>query len=201
MPDPSAFATCRTCGDAVPPELSMCPTCGASASIPAREEDRLVGGARRRFRTLKLGRIVVVSAVAVGLAAVLIQAAFSSPPVAADPLTQSGTFTVTPGNFTTLSGDIVGADWIQGNYTVVDPPGAALTFAVFNATEFTRFSEGDPQAQPALTLTPGPTGRIVFPALVTDLYFFVWENHYPMGSGLSLTFYVKTVYESNVQLG
>ena len=53
-------------------------------------------------------------------------------------------------------------------------------------------------ATPAYSISPAPTGRIIYSALYTDEYYFVFENPYPVSSGLALTVYITTQYESNV---
>jgi hypothetical protein len=206
MPDaapavaPAPYGTCRYCGDAVPPESLTCPICGSTDPIRARDEALLKGRGKSRFRVLQVGRSVVVVAVVVLLAVLMIQAAFTPPPVADNPLTQTNTYVVAPGGYISLGGYITGADYIQGNYTVMNPPGADLTLEIFNSTEFARFSSNQSSA-PMQSQTPGFSERIVFSALYTDNYFFVFLNHYPANSGLDLTFYVTTTYESNVNLG
>lgn len=198
-PDPVApeFSTCRVCGDAVPPTAKLCPTCGSGTPIREDQVGGLTGGRRRRFQFLKYARIAVVAAVALSLVVLLLQAAFTPAPVAADPLTQSSTRTVAPGHVDVISGDITGGDYIQGNYTVIDPPGAHLTLSVFNSSEFPKFLRNE-SADPMYTSPSSASTRIVFAALYTDTYYFVWQNEYPAGSGLDLTFYVSTTYETNV---
>ncbi|HTT26112.1 MAG TPA: hypothetical protein VMH90_04015 [Thermoplasmata archaeon] len=191
------YGTCRVCGDAVPPGAATCPICGASDPIRADQIPELRGARKHRFRLLQYGRSVVVIAVVVGLALLLVQAAFTPPPVANNPLTQQTTLTVAPGHFLEIAGAITGADYIQGNFTVLNPPGANLTFEIFNSTEFPTFDIGGEASpmQPSLT---GSSERIVYAALYTDTYYFVWINNYPASSGLNLTFYVTTTYETNV---
>ncbi|MCI4366285.1 MAG: hypothetical protein L3K08_00880, partial [Thermoplasmata archaeon] len=119
------------------------------------------------------------------------------PPIANNPLTQTTTLTVAPGHFLEIAGAITGADYIQGNFTVLDPPGANLTFEIFNSTEFPTFDIGG-VATPMEPSVTGSNERIVYAALYTDTYYFVWVNNYPATSGLDLTFYVTTTYETNV---
>lgn len=199
-PAPATFGTCRYCGDAVPPDALTCPICGSDRPIRADDEAGLKGSSKHRFRFLQVGRTVVVVGVVVLLAVLMIQAAFTPAPVAANPLTESNTYVVPAGGYTSLGGYITGADYIQGNYTVLNPPGADLTLVVFNSTEFTKFTDNQ-SAAPMLTQAAGSSERIVFSALYTDNYFFVFLNEYPAASGLNLTFYVTTTYESNVNLG
>jgi hypothetical protein len=191
------YGTCRVCGDAVPPGAATCPICGSKDPIRAEQVSSLRGAKEHRFKLLKYGRVTVVVAVVVGLTVLLIQAALTPPPVADNPLTQTSTLTVAPGQFLEIAGEITGADYIQGNYTVLNPPGANLTFEIFNSTEFPAFDVGHPATPMQQSLT-GSNVRIVYAALYTDTYYFVWVNPYPSTSGLNLTFYVTTTYETNV---
>jgi hypothetical protein len=194
---PPEYGTCRVCGDAVPPEAAACPICGAADPIRPNQVGRLKGAQRHRFKLLQYGRSVVVVGVVVGLAVLLVQAVFTPPPVANNPLTQTTTLTVAPGHFLEIAGAITGADYIQGNFTVLNPPGANLTFEIFNSTEFPTFDIGG-VATPMEPSVTGANERIVYAALYTDTYYFVWVNNYPATSGLDLTFYVTTTYETNV---
>ena len=69
-------------------------------------------------------RVFAVVVVILGLAWATLSGALTGPPTYADPLTTSGWQNVGPGNFSVLSGAISGEDYIQGNYTVENPPGA-----------------------------------------------------------------------------
>src|SRR4029077_14283412 len=115
LPEP-AFATCRWCGDAVPPGSERCPRCGEPDPIPPDRVASLGPWARRRFRLLQGARVGVVVAVVVALVVLLGQAAFTPAPVAADPLTQSRVMTIPAGGYGEIGGDVTGSDYIQGNY-------------------------------------------------------------------------------------
>lgn len=142
-------------------------------------------------------RIVLVSAVAIGLAGVMVLALYQGPPVAADPLTGTWTFHLAPGGSGYFQGSITGGDYVAGNFSVMAPPGALTTFLVFNATEFPLF-ESNVTATPALTNVPVNNGIVDFSPQVTDTYYFVFVNHYPASSGIRISVFVKTEYMSNV---
>jgi hypothetical protein len=188
------------CGDAVPPTAVQCPTCGASDPIRPGQVHGLTGRRKQRFRLLQIGRVVVVIGIVASLVVLLAQAAFTPAPIAADPLTQTSTLHISPGRFDVITGSITGADYIQGNYTVLYPPGANVTLSIYNASEFVKFAQNQ-TAHPMESFAPASSARIVFAALYTDDYNFVFQNHYPVGSGLNLTVYVATLYETNVVVG
>jgi hypothetical protein len=194
------YATCRMCGDIVPPDAATCPICGTDRPIRRADEAGLTGWRKKRFRLIQVARVSVVLAVVVLLAGLMIQAALTPAPVAADPLTETSVLTAVPGGYEAISGDVTGADYIQGNYTVLTPPGADLTLSIYNQSAFAHYAAGQPaqamQAQPS-----GDNERIVFSALYTDTYYFVFANNYPAGSGINVTFYVTTTYETNVVVG
>ena len=200
-PEPGVFATCRYCGDAVPPGAASCPTCGETERIVTdREIRRLAPRDRRWVRVLQVGRILVVAVVAIGIVWAVGSAVLSGPPVIPDPLTTQGTLHVGPSNFTYLFGAITGEDWIQGNYTVVHPYGAPISFTVYNSSEFAAFATGSPTTTSAST-TSAASGRILFAAPYTDTFYFVFVNPYPVSSGLALTVYEQTSYQTNVVIG
>ncbi len=196
MPDPppGGWGTCPTCGDATPPGVVSCPSCGKSfAQLPAR-------GVRWKLRRLKLHkglRMLLVVGVSLGLIATMAYALYTGPPVAADPLTHIWGLHVGPGNYTYFSGAVTGGDYIVGNFTVVNPPGAVLTEEVFNSTEFLLFHDGAPATPAAIPVT-STSALVDFSAIVTDTYYFVWLNQYPASSHLEVTLYVSTQYMSNV---
>ncbi len=194
-PVPNGWGTCATCGDATPPGGKACPTCGKEIAPPsAAPASRSL---LRRLKMHKALRIVLVSAVALGLAGVMILALFQGPPVAADPLTSTWTLTIQPGTFQDFYGAITGGDYIAGNFTVMTPPGALVTFLVFNSTDFPVFNAGRPTAT-AYTNPPLTSGLVDFSPEVTDNYYFVWENNYPVASHIAIKVYVSTEYMSNV---
>jgi hypothetical protein len=197
MGEPGAWGTCATCGDATPPGATVCPTCGKAD--PNRTQGP-PGGARQLRRRLALHkwlRILLVVGVAGGLTVVMVQAAFTGPPQVADPLTGTWSYSIGPGDYAVLSGQIVGEDYVIGNYTVVSPPGALAIFSVFNSSEFTVFAEHGAIApqQPSLNAS---ASRIVFNAGYSDTYYFVWQNPYAPSTGIHERLYASTEYQSNV---
>jgi hypothetical protein len=142
---------------------------------------------------------VLVVAVVVGLTYVMVGAVWSGPPSYADPLTTRGSYTIAPGSFAYLSGSITGEDYIVGNYTVVTPAGTNVSFQVYNQSEFVAFVHHQP-ASAQLSLSPPGGGRIVFAAPYTDTFYFVWANPFPASSGITLSVYAVTNYETNVVL-
>jgi hypothetical protein len=199
MPEPPAgeWGTCATCGDAMPPGAKACPTCGKEVPAAPLNDGSKPRSFTRRLKMHRTLRIVLVSAVAVGLAGVLILALFQGPPVAADPLTGNWSFTIQPGTFQEFYGAITGGDYLSGNFTVMTPPGAVVTFVVYNSSNFPVFNAGRPTA-PAYANPPVNNGLVDFSPLVTDSYYFVWENHYPVASHIVIKVYVSTEYMSNV---
>lgn len=203
MPDEAASAldprwlTCRLCGEANPPGTTRCRICGKEGLLGASGAAPLDRKARRWYHFVRYGRIAAVVAVAAGLAVVLAQGALTPAPTADDPLTQTSVLSVGPGNETEIAGAITGGDYIQGNYTAMSPPGAQLTLTIYNNTEFSAFVRGEstPSQEP---IVPSASSAFVFDAPYTDTYHFVWVNHYPVGSGIDIRFFVKTAYEPNV---
>ncbi len=197
-PPAPAWGTCPLCGDAYPPNASKCPTCGEPLAGGPRPRRPLLG--IRRPTALRSARALLVAVVVVGLAFALVGAIWSGPPVLADPLTTSGTYTIGPGNFTILQGQVTGEDYITGNFTVVAPAGTAIALQVFNDSEFAKFAHHE-TASAAYEIPPSSSSRIVFVALYTDTYTFVFENEYVPSSGIAVQVHVTTSYESNVVLG
>jgi hypothetical protein len=126
---PAGWTTCLTCGDATAPGALRCPTCGAPTDGPEAAR-----AGPRRLKVHRWLRISLVLAVAAGLSGVLLLAFVQGPPVAADPLTGSRTFSVAAGGYQFFSGAVTGGDYVTGNFTVLSPPGAQLVFAVYNST-------------------------------------------------------------------
>jgi hypothetical protein len=189
---PAGWTTCLTCGDATAPGALRCPTCGAPTDGPEAAR-----AGPRRLKVHRWLRISLVLAVAAGLSGVLLLAFVQGPPVAADPLTGSRTFSVAAGGYQFFSGAVTGGDYVTGNFTVLSPPGAQLVFAVYNSTEFALYQGGRP-AIPAATPLNATSGIIDFSAIVTDNYFFVFENTYPPASHLTVRVYSTSQYMSNV---
>jgi hypothetical protein len=197
---PGAWRTCRICGGAVPFGESMCPTCGQSSSVATNEIARLPRGPRRRLRALQLARATIVIGVTVGLAYALISAVWTGPPTFADPLTTQGTYTIGAGNFTYLAGWITGEDYIDGNYTVINPVGTQLVFQVYNSSGFSDYVHHRP-AKAQWDQTGPDRGAIVFAAPYTDTFYLVFANPYIPTSGITMTVYIATNYQSNVVIG
>lgn len=152
----------------------------------------------RRF--LQVTQVLVVVAVVVGLGYVIVSALVQGPPGFPDPLTTRGVHVVGPGNFSYFSGSITGEDYVTGNYTVLNPPGAFVGFAVYNTTGMIAYVHHQP-ARPLWNQSGEASGRIVFAAPYTDVFYFVFVNPYPASTGITLNVYVTTTYQSNVVIG
>ncbi len=190
------FTTCPFCGEANPPGLKKCRICGQNGLLTTGAPVTLPKRQRRWYYLVRYGRIAVVAAVAIGLGVLMLQAALTPAPIAADPLTQSSTLTAPAGSYVELSGAITGGDYIQGNYTVTNVPGALLTLLIYNDSQWSQFLQGyTPASQEPMS--PSASNAFVFSAPYTDTFHFVWVNHYPTVSGLNLQFYDKTEYEPN----
>jgi hypothetical protein len=190
------WGTCALCGEAFPPKASACPTCGAGQSVRPGTESALPRRTRQRVQLVRWLRVTLVVVVILGLGWATLSAGLSGPPTYADPLTTTGWHDVGAGNFTYISGPITGEDYIQGNYSVMNPPGAPLTFEVFNASGFQAFAGHSP-ARPILVQN-STTSRIVFAAPYTDTFYLVFVNPFAPSTGIDLHVYVATSYESNV---
>ncbi|HXQ48820.1 MAG TPA: hypothetical protein VN842_03460 [Thermoplasmata archaeon] len=195
-PDPT-WGACSFCSLAVPPSAEKCPICGAPDPIRASEMPSVSRLQRRRLRASGAFRSLIVIAVALGLAYTMISLVVAGPPVVADPLTTSGFYTLGPGNYTILSGEITGGDFVIGNFSTSDPVGLNLVLDVYNSTEMPQFLNGL-SPLPQYTLGPSPTGRIVFSAPYTDEFYLIFTNPYPSGSHLGYVAQISTTYESNV---
>jgi hypothetical protein len=191
---PGVWGTCATCGDATPPGAPACPTCGKERpTVPT--DPKVV----RRLKILRSLRLLLVVGVVVGLIGAMALALQQGPPVAADPLTHTWVYQLAPGNYSVFSGNITGGDYISGNFTIVNPPGAVVMFSVYNASGYARFAAGEP-ATPQQAPLNASSGLIIFSPIVTDTYFFVWEDTYPATSHVALTLYAQTQYLSNVDV-
>ncbi|MGA7923874.1 MAG: hypothetical protein WCA77_07860 [Thermoplasmata archaeon] len=197
MGQPSAeWRTCSYCGEAAPPTGSQCPTCGHDVLVAKNRATGLTKREGTRFRFVQSLRILIVIAAVVGLTYAMVSAALTGPPSVADPLTTRGTYTIAPGNFSYLNGSITGEDYVQGNFTVVEPFGTDVSVQVFNSSEFTLFAENLPTTS-QWSSGPHNSGPIVFSAPYTDNFYFVFSNVYPVGSGLTVKVFVVTTYEAN----
>jgi len=197
-PGPGTWGLCSFCGGAVPPEAKKCPICGADGPVRAGQLASAPKRVRRRIRVSGTLRSVIVVAAVVALGYAMVGAVLSGPPVVADPLTTSGTYTLGPGNYTVLSGNITGGDYIQGNYSSVTPPGMDISVAVYNSSEWNWFTNGTGNPGTQWNNTPAWSGPIVFAAEYTDTYYFVFSNPLPPSSGITIEIYVSTEYESDV---
>ena len=130
----------------------------------------------------------------------LLGAVLTGPPSYPDPLTRAGVIHVPAGNFSYLMGSITGEDYIVGNYSVVAPAQANVTFQVFNQSQFVAFVHHQP-TRSVWSVAPVSNARIVFAAPYTDTFYLVWENPYPASSGVALNVYASTTYQSNVVIG
>jgi hypothetical protein len=200
VPAPNEWGTCRHCGRAVPFSVGICPSCGMSDVVTDRQIPLLPKWHRRRVRLAQGLRVFIVVGVIVALAAALLDAVWTGPTTFADPLTTQGTYTLAPGNDTILSGWITGEDYIDGNYSVVSPVGTVVVLEVFNSSSFEQFVQNEP-ATPQWVTTNDSAAPIIFAAPYTDMFYFVFENPYNVGSGIVQTIYITTQYESNVVIG
>ena len=136
--------------------------------------------------------------VILGLFYAIGSAVLQGPPVlTGDPLTTAGAYEIGPGNFTVLSGEITGGDYVIGNFSSFAPVGTNIALTVYNESAWSDFRNGS-LPDPAWSVAPSPAGRIVYSAPVTDTYYFVFSNPYPVASGLTIGVYVATTYEPNV---
>ena len=197
VPLSTTWGECAFCGNAVPPTSAVCPICGAGEPVRAGMIARAPRRVQRRLKLLGALRILIVVGVVAVLAFLVIQPVFSGPPVLTDPLTTSGTYTIGAGNSTVLAGEVSGEDFITGNFSVIAPVGTAIGLTVYNTTEYSQFLRGDnPQNQTGYS--PGNSGAITFAADYTDTYYFVFWNPYPTTSGITVTVYIATQYQTNV---
>jgi len=196
-PDPAAWGACRFCGVANPAGARVCTICGAADPVGAAEMATVPRAVRRRIQFTGGLRALIVVAVVIGLAYTITAAVWSGPPVAPDPLTTSGTYLLPPAQYVLISGEVSGGDFVIGNFTTVHPAGTSVSLAVYNSSEWDRFQNGSP-ATPAYSIGANDSARIVFTAAYTDNFYFVFTNPYPPTSGLNVTVYIATEYESNV---
>ena len=195
--DPSQrWGTCTYCGDAFPPNALKCPTCGNTRAVQPGSASALPRKERYHLRFVQSLRLSIVVGVIAFLAYLMVSAVYVPPPTVSDPLTTRGSWVIGAGNYTGISGEVTGADYIVGNYSVSDPPGAVVTFLVFNDTEYHVFS-GHGNATPVDRVANATHAQIVFSAPYTDTFHFVWVNGYTPASEIALTVYVVTSYESN----
>jgi hypothetical protein len=194
---PGTWGACGFCGVAVAAGASRCPICGTDRPLSASEVRTAPRVVRRRLFATGAFRSVIVVVVIAALAYALIAAVLAGPPVVADPLTTSGTYFLPAGAHTVISGEITGGDYVVGNFTSLRPAGASVGVAVYNSSEWAVFTDGG-AAVPAYSLGPSASSEIVYSAPYTDTFYFVLSNPYPVSSGLNVSVYVATQYESNV---
>jgi hypothetical protein len=195
---PAAWGTCRFCGVAVPHGAIRCVECGAEG--PLSSADLRAAPKRLRWRVKFTGglRTLIVVGVIAGLTYATLSAVFQGPPVlTGDPLTTSAGYLVGPGNYTVISGEITGGDYVIGNYSSFDPVGVDVDFVVYNSSEWTSFVTGG-APNPAYSASPTYSARIVYSPLVTDTYYLVFTNPYAVSTHLTIGIFVVTQYESNV---
>ncbi len=191
------WGACRTCGAAVPPGASACPLCGASRPLSAGEIAHAPPAVRRRLRLTRAFRALIVVGVIGALAVALVPPALTGPPSVSDPLTTAGTYHIAPGAIASVSGEITGGDYVLGNYSTIAPYGSEVGVAVYNASGWSALLDHRP-ATPLWSVPAQSSGRIVFSATVSDNYWFVVTNPYPVASGVTVTVYLTTTYQSNV---
>jgi len=195
---PGTWGICRFCGVAVPYGASRCAECGADGPLSPSELRAAPKRLRRRIQFTGFLRTFLVVGVILVLAYALVSAVLQGPPaLTQDPLTTQGGYWVTPGNFTTISGEITGGDFVVGNYSSFDPVGMNVVYAVYNSSEWTSHLAGGTPS-PTFSGATTSSGRILYSAPVTDSYYFVFANPYPTSSHLTIGIFVSTVYESNV---
>lgn len=197
MTEPEAWGMCRTCGAAVPPRSTDCPLCGADRPVAAGDLAGAPRQLRRRWAYTRWFRGALVVGVIVALGAALIPPALTGPPTVQDPLTTAGAYRLGPGNSTAIEGEITGGDYVLGNYSTIEPVGSTVVVAVYNSTAWAARVAGQP-ASPSWSLPAQPSGRIVFSATYTDSFVFVVTNPYPVTTGVNVTVYLVTSYQSNV---
>jgi len=195
--DPKAWGNCRFCAVAVPADAKICPICGTDHPIRSGEMAQEPRRTRQRVRWLHFGRALVVAVGVIALTYVLASVVIQGQPVTPDPLTTSGTMAIAPGNFSVLSGEISGEDYVIGNFTVLTPPGALLGMTVYNESQYADFLHGL-STPDQLNMTPTANGRIIFSAPYTSNFYFVFTNGYPAASHLTLVVYYTTQYNTNV---
>ncbi len=196
-PEPE-WGSCRFCGVAVPAGAATCGICGADHPLSAAEAKTAPPKVRRWIRLTRAFRVFVVVVVVVGLAYAILSAVLSGPPtLVSDPLTTSGTYTLGPGNYTVISGEITGGDYVTGNFTAVHPLGVNVAVAVYNSSEWSAFVAGGTPS-PLYSVAPTYSAQLVYSPDVTDTYYFVFSNPYPASTHLTIGVYIVTLYNANV---
>jgi len=192
------WASCRFCGVAVPSGAAKCGICGAEHPLSATEVATAPRRVRRWIRLTRAFRTLVVVVVVLGLTYAIASAVLSGPPsLVGDPLTTTGTYTITPGNYTAIFGEITGGDYVTGNFTTVDPAGVNIAVAVYNSSEWSSFTTGGAPT-PLYSVAPTYNAHLVYAPEVTDTYYFVFTNPYAASTHLTIGVYIATLYNANV---
>lgn len=195
---PAEWGSCRFCGVAVPAGATKCEICGADHPLSAVEMANAPPKLRRWIRLTRAFRTLVVVTVVLGLTYALLSAVLSGPPTLADdPLTTAGTYVLGPGNYTVISGEITAGDYVTGNFTSISPVGVNIGVTVYNTSEWDEFVVGGTPT-PLYSVAPTYSAQIVYSPLVTDNYYFVFTNPYPVSSHLTIGVYITTLYNANV---
>ena len=195
---PREWGTCQFCGVAVPSGAAKCEICGAANPLSAGEEARAPRKVRRWIRLTHAFRVLIVVTVVAGLTYAILSAVLSGPPtLSTDPLTTAGTYSIGPQNYTFISGEITGGDYVTGNFTTTHPVGVNIEVAVYNSSEWAEFSAGQTPT-PLYSVSPTYNAEIVYAPEVTDTYYFVFSNPYPVSSHLTVGVYITTLYNANV---
>ena len=197
-PPSTDWGICRFCGVAVAPGATNCGICGADHPLSAAEAANPPAKVRRWLRLTGALRTIIIVTVVLGLAYAILSAELSGPPnLTSDPLTTAGTYTIGPGNYTVIFGDITGGDYVTGNFTAVAPAGVNIGLAVYNSSTWNAFHMG---GTPTPLYSVGPTynAQLVYSPIVTDTYYFVFTNPYSPSSGLTVGVYIATLYNANV---
>ncbi|MCI4343577.1 MAG: hypothetical protein L3J92_05635 [Thermoplasmata archaeon] len=193
----STWGVCSFCAVAVAPGATACGICGAEEVIRASEIRRVSRRQRRRLRATNVFRSFIVIVVVLGLSYTMISLVLQGQPNVPDPLTTSAYYTITPGNYTMISGNITGGDFVLGNFSTSDPVGLNLELSVYNSTQWPQFLAGLSPA-PQYSIAPTTDGHLVFSAPTTDLFYFVFTNPYAASTHLTYTAQITTEYASNV---
>ncbi len=192
------WGTCTFCGGAVAPGAEKCGICGAANPMAAGAVASAPPKVRRWVRLTHAFRTLIVITVVLGLAYAILSAELAGPPVlTSDPLTTKGAYAIGPGNFTVIFGDITAGDYVTGNFTSVAPEGVNIGLAVYNSSEWNEFHIGQAPT-PLYSVGPTYNAAFVYPPIVTDTYYFVFTNSYPVSSHLTVTVYITTLYNPNV---
>ena len=195
-----SWRTCSLCGEAAPPDGTPCPTCGYEITVAEGEASRLSRRRRIWVKLVRYGRVALIVTIIAGLSFAVVDAVYTGPTTFADPLSTHGFYTIPAGQDVYINGSITGEDYVQGNYTVIQPPSTLVTFEVFNSSEWGQFVNrtGNQSQQ---YVGPQVSGLIVFSAPYTDNFYLAFANPYPAASGISVEIYLTSTYESNVVLG